>query len=63
MQWITNLLDTQKIDNLMSIAEKFDWWTEISQAECDSIKRGMQDLSKNKVFSHSEVMKQYEKYL
>ena len=58
-----NLRDTQMIDKLLSIAEKSDWWTEISQTERDSIERGLQDLSENKVFNHSDVMKQYEKYL
>lgn len=58
-----NLRDTQMIDKLLSIAEKSDWWTEISQAERNSIEKGLQDLSENKVFNHSDVKKQYEKYL
>jgi predicted transcriptional regulator len=62
MEWIMNLRDTQMIDKLLSIAEKSDWWTEISQAERDSIERGMKDISENKVINHSDVMKQYEKY-
>ncbi|MDD2636357.1 MAG: hypothetical protein PHW82_12775 [Bacteroidales bacterium] len=63
MEWIMNLRDTQMIDKLLSIAEKFDWWSEISQEERDSIERGMKDISKNNVINHSDVMKQYEKYI
>ena len=63
MEWIMNLRDTQMIDELLSIAEKSDWWTEISQEERNSINKGLQDISENKVFNHSEVKKQYEKYL
>jgi len=63
MEWIMNLRDTQMIEKLLSIAEKSDWWIEISQAERDSIERGLQDISENKVFNHSDVMKQYEKYI
>jgi len=63
MEWIMNLRDTQMIDKLLSIAEKFDWWTEISQAERNSIEKGLQDLSENKVVNHSDVKKLYENYL
>ena len=63
IEWIINLRDTQLIDKLLSIAEKSDWWTEISQAERNSIEKGLQDLSENKVYKHSDVKKQYEQYL
>jgi hypothetical protein len=63
MEWIMNLRDTQMIDKLLSIAEKSDWWTEISQEEFNSIEKGLQDLSENKVINHHDVKKQYEKYL
>jgi hypothetical protein len=63
MEWIMNLRDTQMIDKLLSIAKKSDWWTEISPAERNSIEKGLHDLSENKVFIHSDVKKQYEKYL
>jgi hypothetical protein len=63
MEWIMNLRDTQMIDKLLSIAEKSDWWTEISQEEHRSINKGLQDISENKGFNHSDVKKQDEKYL
>ena len=63
MEWIMNLRDTQMIDKLLSIAEKSDWWNEISQTEQESIEKGLQDISENKVFNHSDVRKHYEKYL
>jgi len=63
IEWITNLRDTQMIDKLFRIAEKSDWWTDLSEAERNSIEKGLKDISENKVLSHSEVKKRYEKYL
>lgn len=63
MEWIMNLRDAQMIDKLLSIAEKSDWWNEISQAELESIEKGLQDISENKVYNHSDVRKHYEEYL
>jgi len=63
IEWIMNLRDTQMIDKLLNIAEKTDWWTELSQTERDSIEKGLIDLAESKFHKHSDVKKQYEKYL
>ena len=63
IEWITNISDSALIDRLMKIAEKTDWWDEISQAERNSIERGLKDIENNRVFDHSEVIKKYEKYI
>ncbi|NLL27318.1 MAG: hypothetical protein GX259_00830 [Bacteroidales bacterium] len=63
IEWITSLSDSSLIDKLMQIAEKSDWWDEISDEERNSIEKGLKDISDGRVISHSDVMKRYEKYL
>lgn len=59
IEWITNISDIKLIDKLMKIAEKTDWWNEISEAERVSIERGLKDIEENRVFDHSEVRKNH----
>ncbi|HOD88513.1 MAG TPA: hypothetical protein PKN53_05880 [Bacteroidales bacterium] len=59
IEWITNISDIKLIDKLMKIAEKTDWWNEISEAERASIERGLKDIEENRVFDHSEVRKNH----
>ena len=40
-----------------------DWWSEISDAEKLSVKKGIADADNGKLNSHSEVRKIYEKWL
>lgn len=63
IEWITKIRDNQLLDKLMKLAEDEDWWNEISQAERDAIEEGLQDLSANRTYDHSEVRSLYEKYL
>lgn len=63
IEWITQIRDTRLLDKLMKPAEENDWWGDISQAERDAINEGLQDLSENRAYDHSEVKKLYEKYL
>ncbi|MEA3448039.1 MAG: hypothetical protein U9Q98_06270 [Bacteroidota bacterium] len=63
VEWITKICDNQLFDKLMKLAENEDWWNEISQAERDAIEEGLQDLSANKFYDHSEIRELYEKYL
>ena len=49
--------------NLLSNDEIEDWDLNLSEQELASIARGLQDLKEDKVISHEEVMKKYEKYL
>jgi predicted transcriptional regulator len=43
--------------------EKTDWWNEISTDEQKSIEKGIQDADNGKLTSHSNVKKNYEKWL
>jgi len=63
IEWITNIQDSKLIDKLVKIADKTDWWDEISGAEKTSIEKGLKDLEEGKVVYHSEAKKIYEKYL
>ncbi|HOY38502.1 MAG: hypothetical protein KBB11_06605 [Bacteroidales bacterium] len=63
IEWITSLSDASLIDKLIRIAEKSDWWDEISAAERDSIEKGLKDITENRIVNHADVMKRYEKYL
>ncbi|GHU56085.1 hypothetical protein FACS189411_05870 [Bacteroidia bacterium] len=40
-----------------------DWWDTISDAERQSILRGLKDVEEGRVYSHEEVMKPYEQWL
>jgi len=61
IEWITNISDSALIEKLIKIAEKTDWWDEISEAERKSIERGLKDIEENRVVDHAELMKKYEK--
>lgn len=63
IEWITKIRDNQLLDKLLKLAEDEDWWNEISQEERDAIEEGLQDLSANRTYDHSEVSSLYEKYL
>ena len=65
IQWLSTLNDQAMIDKLMllRIKEKTDWWNEISTDEQNSIEKGVQDADINKLTSHSNVRKMYEKWL
>jgi len=67
IQWITSLKDKSTLQLLSKIKEQStknkDWWTVISEEERLSIEKGLDDLSNDKVTSHSEVRKKYEKWL
>jgi hypothetical protein len=60
IEWIMNLRDTQMIDKLLNIAEKADWWTELSQTERNSIEKGLKDLSESKLHNLSDLKKLYD---
>ncbi|MES2588778.1 MAG: hypothetical protein V4622_07335 [Bacteroidota bacterium] len=63
IEWITNINDTKIIDSLFKISEVSNWENNLSQAEIESIERGLKDLQEGRITSHDEVMKKYEKYL
>lgn len=63
IEWITNIGDNNLIDKLMQIAQETDWWNEISDAEKESIEKGLKDIEENRVFTHADVRKKYEEYI
>ena len=63
IEWITGIQDSTLINKLVKIAEQSDWWDEISDAEKQSIERGLKDLDDGKFADHSTVKTLFEKYL
>ncbi len=65
IQWLSTLNDQSLIDELMKLRkkEKTDWWNKISEAERQSIEKGIQDAENGKLTSHSEVKTVYEKWI
>jgi predicted transcriptional regulator len=66
IHWITELDDAPTLQVLEIIKEqrsKDDWWNSISDAEKDSIEKGLADAGEGRVVPHAEVKKRYEKWL
>lgn len=65
IQWLSTLNDKSILEKIMKLREdeKSDWWDEISEAEKDSIEKGIIDAKEGKVKSHKEIRKSYEKWL
>lgn len=65
IQWLSTLNDQSLIDKLMKLREKekSDWWNEISTDEKKSIEKGIEEADNNKLTSHSNVKKIYEKWI
>jgi|GEM_PF-819405 len=68
IQKICEIQDSYLLDLIQNIIDipsnsKSDWWRTISKEEQASINKGLNDLSKGKIFSHDQIRKKYEKYL
>ena len=65
IQWLTTLDDKSLIQKVIDLrkAHTNDWWTEISEEEKVSIKKGIVDADNGKLNSHSEARKIYEKWI
>ena len=65
IQWLTTLNDESIIQQLIDFrnSQIKDWWKELSDAEIESIEKGIQDADEEKIVSHSEARKVYEKWL
>jgi len=48
---------------ILSDEEAEDWWQTISEAERQSIERGLQDLANGKTVDHEQVRELYAKWL
>ena len=65
IQWLTTLNDESVIQKLIDLRNNQlkDWWNELSNAEIESIEKGIKDADNGNLVSHSEVRKTYEKFL
>ncbi len=65
IQWLTTLDDKSLIQKILDLRknQSKDWWSDISDAEKISLKKGISDADSGKLNSHSEARKVYEKWL
>ncbi|GHT08951.1 hypothetical protein FACS189426_05870 [Bacteroidia bacterium] len=66
IHWITELQDDAMLDTLADIKNQTlptDWWNIVSADEKSSIEKGLQDMKENRIVSHSDVKKRYEKWI
>ena len=65
IQWLSVIDDDKLIEKIVDLKRQNsgDWWNEISEAERDSIDRGLADADSGKLRSHSEARLIYEKSL
>jgi len=65
IQWITTLNDSSIIEKLLKVreSESKDWWSEISEEEKQSIKKGVEEADNGSLNPHSEARALYEKWL
>jgi len=65
IQWLTTLNDESVIHRLIELRNNQlkDWWNELSNAEIESIEKGIKDADNGNLVSHSEARKIYEKFL
>lgn len=65
IKWVTELKDETTLERLKALkkSKNKDWWDEITQAEKESIERGLADIKAGRVTSHKEVKKLYAKWL
>jgi predicted transcriptional regulator len=65
IQWLSTLEDHVVIQKLLDLkqSESKDWWIALSEAEMDSIKKGLSDAESGKLNPHSEAYKVYGKWL
>ncbi len=64
IQWLTTLEDSNMIQKILDLKknEAKDWWSEISDAEKESIEKGISDADAGKLNPHTEARKVYEKW-
>ena len=53
-----------KVEAVLKKEKRTDWWDDISQAEKESIEKGLAEADKDELIPHEEVMKEVRsKYL
>ena len=60
IHWITELNDISVLAQMYAIKENIDV---VPHAELLSIERGLEDIRQNRVISHTQAKKRYEKWL
>lgn len=67
IEWLISLQDQTVIEKLKflrdNLSDTSDWWDTISEAEKESIDRGLKDIDSGRITPHSEVRKKYGKWL
>ena len=61
VQLIINIrkpLTLKKVEEVLKRDVESDWWDEISDAERQSIEKGLDEAGKGKLIPHAEVMKE-----
>ena len=65
IQWLSMIEDVSLLDKLAELKEQStrDWWDEISDAEKESISRGLEDANAGRLKPHSDARAIYEERL
>lgn len=65
IQWLSTLEDQSIIEKLIALRkeEAKDWWNSISDDEKNDIEKGIEDADSEKLETHSNARKLYEKWL
>ncbi len=66
IQWLSTIEDVDildKISNLIASERKKDWWNGTSEAERNSIEKGITDADNGNVNPHSKARDIYGKWL
>lgn len=63
IEWLAKLKDIETLNFLKiakdSISEKQDCWDELTEQQKHGIQRGLTDIDKGRIVSHSDVKKNY----
>lgn len=62
IDWINQLEDQAMLENVKMLkegSEGKDWWNEVSDAEKEGIKRGLDDVEAGRTISHEDFLKKY----
>ncbi len=64
IQWLSLIDDDKLLEKIVDLKKQnsVDWWNEISEAEKDSIDRGLADADLGKLKPQSEARSIYEKW-
>lgn len=65
IQWLSIIDDASLIEKVAKVRDESvrDWWSEISEAEKESIAKGVDQADAGQLRSHSEARAKYEKWL